>query len=90
MNAIRLIPANCAAFSCDILPCVYQSIAAARRISWLNSFGDRCKAAKASSGKSIVTVAMRLNSSRFLRAGFGSPMIAVFDQGNESLRDVIR
>src|SRR5215469_17347721 len=38
-------------------PCAYQTMAAARRISWVNSFGERCNVAKASSGISIVRVA---------------------------------
>ncbi len=58
MKSIRLRPASWAARSCEIRPWVYQSIAAASRISWLSSLGERCRAASASSGSSIVTVAI--------------------------------
>ena len=40
MKAIRLMPAYCAARSCEMRPWRYQSIAAARRISLANVAGD--------------------------------------------------
>ena len=48
------MPANWAAFSWEIRPWVYQSIAAASRISWPSSRGERFKTANASMGTSMV------------------------------------
>ncbi len=53
MKAIRLMPAYCAARSCETRPWRYQSIAAARRISFANASGDSAIGARVSRGNSI-------------------------------------
>lgn len=45
-----------AAFLCEMSPISYHFTAAARRISYANSSGDRRRAEKASSGSSMVTI----------------------------------
>lgn len=63
------MPANWAAFSWEIRPWVYQSIAAASRISWPSSRGERFKSAKASMGTSMVIAAMTSSFPRFASSG---------------------
>ncbi len=53
MKAIRLMPAYWAARSCETRPWRYQSIAAARRISFANASGDSAIGARVSRGNSI-------------------------------------
>jgi hypothetical protein len=53
MKAIRLMPAYCAARSCETRPWRYQSIPAARRISFANASGDSAIGARVSRGNSI-------------------------------------
>jgi hypothetical protein len=52
------VPAISAPFDCEISPCEYQSKAAATRISFTNSAGDKRSAESAPSGTSNVTVAI--------------------------------
>jgi hypothetical protein len=59
----RLVPAISAAFDWESSPCEYQSNAAATRISFTNSAGDRRSADSAPSGTSNVIVGI----------GFASP-----------------
>jgi len=47
-----------APFDCEISPCEYQSNAAATRISFTNSVGDKRRAERTPSGTSNVTVAI--------------------------------
>ena len=56
MNSARLVPAISAAFDWESSPCEYQNIAAATRISFTNSAGDRRSADSAPSGTSMVIV----------------------------------
>src|SRR5262245_17262138 len=58
MNSARLVPAISAAFDWDSSPCEYQRSAAATRISFTNSVGDKRNAERAPSGKSNVIVGM--------------------------------
>src|ERR1700676_193139 len=58
MNAARLVPAISAPFDWEISPCEYHNSAAATRISFTNSVGDKRRADSAPSGTSNVTVAM--------------------------------
>src|SRR5258708_5377241 len=56
MNSARLMPATSAPTDCEISPCEYQSRAAATRISFTNSVGDKRSAESAPSGTSTVTL----------------------------------
>ena len=63
MNSARLVPAISAAFNWENSPCEYQSRAAATRISFTNSVGDRRSAESAPSGTSNVIVGICLGLS---------------------------
>ena len=60
MNSARLVPAISAAFDCESSPREYQSRAAATRISFTNSAGDKRNADRAPSGTSMVIVGIVL------------------------------
>ena len=73
-NSARLVPATSAAFDCESSPREYRSSAAATRISFTNSVGDKRSAESAPSGTSNVTVGMSvpLSSIRIPVAATGS------------------
>src|ERR1700694_2435917 len=62
MNSARLVPAISAAFDWESSPCEYHRSAAATRISFTNSVGDRRSAESAPSGRSNVIVGIALAS----------------------------
>ena len=61
-NSARLVPAISAAFDWEISPCEYHSSAAAARISFTNSVGDKRRADSAPSGTSNVIVGIASDS----------------------------